>query len=216
MGIRPAKVIDDGLAEVIAISQGSAGDLLQPRVGRLQPQSARAITAQEARVLRKFLLKSFVNLLRFVGCGFLLSKKCARLFHQLCALRPGPGSRSHVRRLDISKCGETFEGRINPTIERHVRRRIMSWSFCRLQSAFCQSLPTAASQIRIVMRAVYILTGEPTNRGADKHIGRKVLLAQYARSAYSRGQTINQERGKRSRILVRNDSSDGPHCRGMV
>ena len=110
-GIGTPKIIDDGLAEVIAIAQGSAGNVSCSRVDRLQrAQRYERSPLQEARVFREFLL---AELDKAVGIRRWRSSCCPRSVpasstswaHSALV----QGREPKYARLDISERGETLK-----------------------------------------------------------------------------------------------------------
>ena len=104
------------------------------------------------------------------------------LLRQLRTFDARPGTHAKKLRVDVSERRQTFERRIDPAIERNVRRSNAAWAVIRfLVAIFRIRVPFPTGKIGIVMSAIDMLPDEPTNRAADQHVRREVLLSRDAR-----------------------------------
>src|SRR5579862_9229902 len=113
---RSAEVVDDRLAEVVAIGQGPAGDLGSPRVERLHAEVGILSTAKQVHFRSKFSLQFLKKTGRLTLLGSILRNTIGSFLHLPSAFHAGPWAHVGKSSVDVAHRRHTIQSRINPAV----------------------------------------------------------------------------------------------------
>ena len=118
---RPSIIVVEGLAKVIAVCKRRPGNPGESRIDRLETQRPIASSAEEIDLWREFLPQGIIEPRRFCLFSRVL-QALARFIYQTRAFQPRPRADSENCVIYRAHRHQAIEKRIDPAIERNVRR----------------------------------------------------------------------------------------------
>jgi hypothetical protein len=118
---RPAKIVEERLAKVVAVCKRRPGNPGESRVDRLESYSAIASSAKKVELRREFLPQRIVKP-RGLCLRSGVLQRLTRFIHKARTFQPCPRPDSENCVIHRTHRHQTIEKRIDPAIERNVRR----------------------------------------------------------------------------------------------
>ena len=199
MAVRTAKVVDLGLGKVIAISMGSP-ELYSVREYN---DSSRKIRRPHPAVPfpAKFALQFIDEVLLIATRGVTAVQPFLRFTEQSGEFPACPGPVSGKCAVNQTEGGQAIECRINPAVQRNIRRSLILRQRVSLAKPFANRSPVTAAQLGVVMAAIDLLRNQTAHDTADKDVCRKVLGGANPGVADKGGQAVREELGEEGRDI---------------
>src|SRR5229473_4684974 len=119
--IRAPVVVNDRLAEVIAVGQWLTVDTSRLRINGFNSKLFAGPSCQGLQFNGKFLFEVIKRRMASGGIGIVFSQFIGSLFDQMRALKPSPRPLPQKSLIYVAKSYQAVEDRVHPVIKRHIR-----------------------------------------------------------------------------------------------
>src|ERR1017187_4458470 len=206
-----AKVIDDCLSKVIAVSKRFADDLCAPGISRLQAEFSIISATEQSNFPAEFLLESPVEPRRFAIWNFVFGDAIRSLLDLPRTFHARP--RTHIREpaMNVAERSQTIHRGVDRAIQRYVRRPHVPRFAAGILVAFAERAPLRDFRIAVLRVGAEDLPADIPPQGAAYDCVRcPVLMPHNPRSAHPSGQAVSQELGQGAGIFVSNHAGNRP------